>query len=135
MKLNCCDPICLQQTSNIVAQKKFNPARDPCSVLWDVLWDDLVIMELTHGKKDGPDAPPSRLILYLKARSPDYREQIRKIKCSRDTHQAQEVYSAIELAMNTYGPAKLKVRFCDSSYSKIILPRLHHHHQLLRNES
>ncbi|KAK4798434.1 hypothetical protein SAY86_030760 [Trapa natans] len=100
--------ILLQQTSNIMAQKKFNPARDPCSVLWDVLWDDLVTMELMHGKNDAREAPPSRLILYLKARAPDQREQIRKIKCNRDTHQAQEVYSAIERSTNTYGPVKAK---------------------------
>lgn len=71
-------------------------------------------MELMHGKKDRPESPPSRLILYLKTRSPDYREQIRKIKCSRDTHQAQEVYSAIERATNTYGPVKPKVWFLDA---------------------
>ncbi|PKI62678.1 hypothetical protein CRG98_016949 [Punica granatum] len=97
-----------RQASNIMAQKRFNPARDPCSVLWDVLWDDLGTMELTHGKKDTPKDPPSQLIIYLKTRSPDHKEQIRKIKCSRDTHQAQEVYSAIERAMNTYGPVKSK---------------------------
>ncbi|XVE82332.1 hypothetical protein DITRI_Ditri15bG0139900 [Diplodiscus trichospermus] len=94
--------ILLQQTSNIT-QRKFNPMRDPCSVLWDVLWDDLATMELTQGKKDQPKAPPSRLILYLKTRSTDTKDQIRIVKCSRDTHQALEVYSSIERAMITYG--------------------------------
>ncbi|OMO58553.1 hypothetical protein COLO4_34529 [Corchorus olitorius] len=95
--------ILLQQTSHIT-QRKFNPARDPCSVLWDVMWDDLATMELTQGKKDQPKAPPSRLILYLKSRATDAKEQVRIIKCSRDTRQALEVYSSVEQAMNTYGP-------------------------------
>ncbi|XP_017974971.1 PREDICTED: uncharacterized protein LOC18603726 [Theobroma cacao] len=94
--------ILLQQTTNIT-QRKFNPVRDPCSVLWDVMWDDLATMELTQGKKDQPKAPPSRLILYLKTRPTDTKEQVRVIKCSRDTHQALEVCSSIERAMNTYG--------------------------------
>ncbi|KAK4759220.1 hypothetical protein SAY87_022351 [Trapa incisa] len=101
--------ILLQQTtSNIMAQKKFNPARDPCSVVWDIIWDDLMTMELMHRKNDARKAPPSLLILYVKSQAPDYREQIRKIKCSRGSHQAQEVYSAIDLAKNTYGPVKAK---------------------------
>ncbi|KAI4370200.1 hypothetical protein MLD38_018571 [Melastoma candidum] len=98
----------LQQPSAIVSQRKFNPARDPCSVLWDVLWDDLITMELTHGKKDLPKSPCSRLILYLKPRQPELREQIRIIKCSRDSDQASEIYSSIERAMTTYGPTRQK---------------------------
>ncbi|XWS14258.1 hypothetical protein CRYUN_Cryun36dG0107400 [Craigia yunnanensis] len=94
--------ILLLQTSNIT-QRKFNLMRDLCSVLWDVLWDDLATMELTQGKKDQPKAPPSQLILYLKTRSTDTKEQVRVIKCCRDTHQALEVYSSIERAMITYG--------------------------------
>lgn len=85
--------------------------RDPCSVLWDVLWDDLATMELTQGKKDQPKSPPSRLLLYLKIRSTDTKEQVRVIKCSRDTHQALEVYSSIERAMITYGLNLSKVSF------------------------
>ncbi|KAK8671255.1 hypothetical protein V6N13_037855 [Hibiscus sabdariffa] len=94
--------IYLQQSSNIT-QKKFNPMRDPCSVLWDVLWDDLATMELTQGKKDHLKAPPSRLILYLKTKSIDSKEQARVIKCTQDTNQALEVYNSIERAINTYG--------------------------------
>ncbi|OVA16691.1 Peroxin/Ferlin domain [Macleaya cordata] len=96
--------ILLQQPSNIMAQRKFSPARDPCSVLWDVLWDDLMTMELTHGKKDHQKAPPSRLILYLQTRSTESREQTRVIKCSRESQQAAEIYSSIEQAMSIYGP-------------------------------
>ncbi|KAM2018735.1 hypothetical protein ACFX1T_021631 [Malus domestica] len=87
--------------------QKFNPARDPCSVLWDVLWDDLVIMEMAHGKKDHPKAPPSRVILYLQDKS-EMREQVHVIKCFPDTPQALDVYSSIERAMNTYRPNKQK---------------------------
>ncbi|ONI27903.1 hypothetical protein PRUPE_1G110200 [Prunus persica] len=101
--------ILLQQPFT-VAQRKFNPARDPCSVLWDVLWDDLVIMEKSYGKKDHPKAPPSRVILYLQEKSTEAREQVRVIKCIPDTPQALEVYSSIERAMNTYGSNKPKVK-------------------------
>ncbi|XP_074383059.1 uncharacterized protein LOC141724723 isoform X2 [Apium graveolens] len=94
----------LQQASSIIGHKKFNPARDPCSVLWDVLWDDLMTMELTHGKKDRPDSIPSRIILYLRGRSFDSKDQVRIIKCNRESNQAFEVYTSIEQAMNTYGP-------------------------------
>ncbi|XP_062178337.1 uncharacterized protein LOC133883124 isoform X2 [Alnus glutinosa] len=103
----------LQQPSNIIAQRKFSPARDPCSVLWDVLWADLVTMELTHGKKDHQNAPHCRLILYLQAKSTESKEQVRVIKCNPETNQALEVYTSIEQAMNTYG----------SNLSKEILKR------------
>ncbi|KAF5752107.1 hypothetical protein HS088_TW01G00014 [Tripterygium wilfordii] len=96
--------ILLQQPNNIIAQRKFSPARDPCSVLWDVLWNNLVTMELTHGKKDIPKSPPSRLILYLRTRPTEMKEQVRILKCSPESHQALEVYSSIDRAMNTYGP-------------------------------
>ncbi|KAL6186126.1 hypothetical protein ACLB2K_042247 [Fragaria x ananassa] len=100
----------LQQPFNTISQKKFNPARDPCSVLWDVLWDDLVTMELAFGKKDHPKAPHSQLILYLRDRSTEMREQTRVIKCIRDRPQAFEVYTSIERAMSIYGPHKTKER-------------------------
>lgn len=66
-------------------------------------------MELTHGKKDLPDALPSRVILYLKTRSLDTKDQVRIIKCNPDSNQAFEVYSSIEQAKNTYGPNQSKV--------------------------
>ncbi|CAI9119065.1 OLC1v1020728C1 [Oldenlandia corymbosa var. corymbosa] len=101
--------ILLQQPSNIIiAHKKFNPARDPCSVSWDVVWDDLVTMELTLGKKDHPSAPPSRLVLYLQGRSLEAKEQIRVIKCMKDSNQAMEIYSSIEQVRSTYGPRQLQ---------------------------
>lgn len=79
--------------------------------MWDILWDDLGTMELTHGKKDKPKAPPSRLILYLQARSMDMKENHRIIKCIRETHQALQIYSSIQHALNTYGPGVSKVCF------------------------
>ncbi|KAL3505576.1 hypothetical protein ACH5RR_030958 [Cinchona calisaya] len=100
--------ILLQQPTNIIAQKKFNPARDPCSVSWDVVWDDLVTMELTRGKKDHPSAPPSRLVLYLQSRSLEAKDQVRVIKCNRNSNQAMEVYASIEQARSTYGPSQLQ---------------------------
>lgn len=100
--------ILLQQPFTIVAQKKFNPARDPCSVTWDVLWDDLVTMELTHGKKEHSSAPPSRVVLYVQSRSQEAKDQFRIIKCNHDSSQAIEIYSSIEKASTVYGPNQSK---------------------------
>lgn len=96
----------LQQTW--ISQRKFSPARDPCSILWDVLWDNLVTMELTQGKKDHPKAPPSRLLLYLPTKSSEFKEQVRIVKCSPESRQALDVYSSIERVMSTYGPNQSK---------------------------
>ncbi|MFS7909478.1 putative vacuolar protein sorting-associated protein [Helianthus anomalus] len=97
--------VILLQTSNIMTQKKFNPARDPCLVLWDVLWEDLATMELTSGKKDHPNAPPSKLVLYLKSKSSsEINDHTRVIKCYRDSKQAIQVYTSIQQAMSTYAP-------------------------------
>ncbi|KAJ8767440.1 hypothetical protein K2173_017484 [Erythroxylum novogranatense] len=92
----------LQQPSYVIGQRKFSPVRDPCSILWDVRWDDLMTMELTQRKKDGPKSPPSQVILYLRSRT-DAKEQTRVLKCSRETDEALEVYSSIDRAMNIYG--------------------------------
>ncbi|GAB2300237.1 hypothetical protein Dimus_034275 [Dionaea muscipula] len=100
--------ILLQQPSIVLSQKKFTPAKDPCSVLWDVVWDDLITMELTHGKKDQPNAPPSRVIIYLQTKSTEQKDQVRVIKCIRESHQAIDVYTAIQQAVDTYGPNQTK---------------------------
>ncbi|KAJ8437020.1 hypothetical protein Cgig2_010365 [Carnegiea gigantea] len=103
--------VLLQQPLSVVLhQKKFSPAKDPCSILWDVLWDDLVTMELTHGKKEQPKAPPSCVILYLRSKTIEPKDQVRKVKCNHESNQAFQVYTAIEQAMNTYGPNQLKGR-------------------------
>lgn len=93
-----------------MGQRKFIPAKDACSIQWDILWNDLVTMELTDGKKDQPNSPPSRLILYLKAKPHDPKEQFRVVKCIPNTKQAFDVYSAIDQAINLYGQNALKVR-------------------------
>ncbi|XP_044499300.1 uncharacterized protein LOC123220770 isoform X3 [Mangifera indica] len=95
--------ILLQQPSNIIAHRKFSPARDPCSILWAVLWDDLIRMELSYGKKDNPTALPSRVVLYLQIRPTETKEHVRVIKCIRETNQSVKVYYAIEQARDTYG--------------------------------
>ncbi|KEH32375.1 calcium-dependent lipid-binding-like protein [Medicago truncatula] len=100
--------ILLQQPSNIIAQRKFSPAKDPCSIAWDIMWDDLAAMEQTHGKKDNPKSPPSRLILYLKSRSFDVKENVRIVKCNPESHQALQVYSSIDHALSIYGPGASK---------------------------
>ncbi|GAB2216278.1 hypothetical protein Droror1_Dr00024048 [Drosera rotundifolia] len=100
--------ILLQQPSIVLSQKKFTPAKDPCSVFWDVIWDDLVTMELTNGKKDQPNAPPSRVIIYLRTGPTEQRELVRVVKCIRESHQAIEVYTAIQQALDTYGPSQSK---------------------------
>lgn len=66
-------------------------------------------MELIHGKRDHPIAPPSRVVLYLQSKFADAKDQHRIIKCNRDSNQAFEVYSSIELARSTYGPAQSMV--------------------------
>ncbi|KAL6634351.1 hypothetical protein ACP70R_027022 [Stipagrostis hirtigluma subsp. patula] len=92
----------------MMTQRKFNPAKDPCSVIWDVLWDDLVTVEMTHGKKDQPGSLPSKLILYLKAKPSNSKEVVRLVKCNRGTEQATIIYSAIDKAYKAYGPNSLK---------------------------
>ena len=102
-----------------MGQRKFIPAKDACSIQWDVLWTDLVTMELTDGKRDQPNSPPSRLILYLRSKSHDSKdlrsklhdskEQFHIVKCSPNTKQAFEVYSAIDLTINLYGQNASKV--------------------------
>ncbi|KAI5381825.1 hypothetical protein KIW84_040789 [Lathyrus oleraceus] len=101
--------ILLQQPSNIIAQRKFSPAKDPCSIVWEILWDDFCTMELMHGKKDNPKSPPSQLILYLQSRSLDVKENVRAVKCYPESHQALQVYSSIDHALSIYGPNASKV--------------------------
>jgi vacuolar protein sorting-associated protein 13A/C len=93
----------------MMTQRKFNPAKDPCSVIWDVLWDDLVTVEITQGKKDAPGSLPSKLILYLKAKPTNSREVVRLIKCNRGSDQATTIYSSVDKSYKAYGPNAIKV--------------------------
>lgn len=71
-------------------------------------------MELTTGKKDHPNAPPSKLILYLNSKSSsENNDHTRVIKCYRDTKQAIQVYTAIQQAISTYAPKGSKVGITD----------------------
>ncbi|MCH88763.1 calcium-dependent lipid-binding family protein [Trifolium medium] len=92
----------------ILLQRKFSPAKDPCSIVWDILWDDFGAMELTHGKKDNPKSPPSRLVLYLQSKSLDVKENVRIVKCIPESRQAIQVYSSIDHAFSIYGPGASK---------------------------
>ncbi|XP_078179744.1 uncharacterized protein LOC144573852 isoform X2 [Carex rostrata] len=96
----------LQQPT--LTQRKFNPAKDPCTVLWEVPWDELVTMELTKGKKDPPGSLPSHLILYLRMKPNDSKEAFRTIKCTPGSEQATNVYVSIQQALDTYGPSSSK---------------------------
>lgn len=98
-----------QQPLSIMSQRKFNPARDRCSVMWDVLWGNLVKMEMTRRKKDQPGSSPSQLIFYVQNRPMESKESTRVIKCIHESPQAFEIYASIEQAMIAYGPKHLKV--------------------------
>ncbi|XP_078433928.1 calcium-dependent lipid-binding family protein isoform X2 [Wolffia australiana] len=94
----------LQQPMGNGGQKKFNPAKDACSVQWDIMWDDLITMELANRKNDNPKSSPSLLILYIRSKSSDSRESTRVVECAHESPQASNVYSSILKAMSTYGP-------------------------------
>ncbi|KAK9136608.1 hypothetical protein Sjap_007202 [Stephania japonica] len=100
--------ILLQLPFNSMTQKKFSPVRDPCSVQWDVLWDDLMTMELADREKDNPKAPPSQLIIYMRTKPSESKELTRIIKCNKESQQAFEIYCSIDKAMSTYGPNRTK---------------------------
>ena len=84
-------------------------------------------MELTHGKKDLPDSLPSRVILYLKSRSLDTKDQVRIIKCNRDSNQVFKVYASVEKARNTYGPneSKVGIEILCVQFSLLMITLLH----------
>ncbi|KAH9312828.1 hypothetical protein KI387_027863 [Taxus chinensis] len=99
----------LQHPTHIV-QRKPDPSREPCTVVWDVVWDDLMTVQLRNGKKDPPGSPPSRVILTIhhspqESRIFESKETLRVIKCHRESRQAEEIRSAIQQVRNTYGPS------------------------------
>ncbi|XP_059076567.1 uncharacterized protein LOC131042467 isoform X2 [Cryptomeria japonica] len=99
--------VMLLQSPTSVVQRKSDPSREPCTIVWDVVWDDLVSVELRNGKKDPPGYQPSRVILNLRHSSQDSRifeskETMRVIKCHRESRQAEEIHNAIQQARNTY---------------------------------
>lgn len=103
--------ILLQHPTSIIVQKKPDLMKDPCSVLWDVTWNNLGTMELIPGKRDTHSGGPSRLVLYLRnvaveAHRIDSKELVRIVKCNPETNQATQIYAAIQQAVSTYGPER-----------------------------
>lgn len=101
--------ILLQHPTNIIVQKKPDLLKDPCTVLWDVVWKDLLTIELMPGKHEPQNAMPSRLALHLRTGSQDAlifdsKELVRIIKCHPNTDQADRIHDAILQAMTAYGP-------------------------------
>ncbi|KAL3679175.1 hypothetical protein R1sor_022131 [Riccia sorocarpa] len=101
--------IMLQHPTGVIVQKRADLLKDPCTVTWDVTWDDFMTMELAHGKEEPPTLPPSRLIIHLRNWSQDTRlfdskEIARIVKCHPGTKQAVEIRLAIQKAYDTYGP-------------------------------
>ncbi|CAM6102066.1 unnamed protein product [Calypogeia fissa] len=106
--------ILLQHPQGFVVQKKADLLKDPCTVAWDVTWADFMTMELSHGKEEPLNLPPSRLIIHLRSWSQDTRlfdskEIARIVKCHPGTKQAAEIRLAIQKAYDTYGPDRATV--------------------------
>lgn len=100
--------VLLQHPTQTNVQRKIDPLREPCTVLWDVTWNDLSKVEPRHGKKDPPGSRPSQLVVHLRISPQDSRifeskETTHVIKCHRESRQAEEIFSAIQQAMITYG--------------------------------
>eukprot|EP00850_Spirogloea_muscicola_P018627 SM000173S02996 [mRNA] locus=s173:28246:52241:- [translate_table: standard] len=94
--------------SGMVVAKKADLLKEPCTIVWDITWDDLMTVELVHGKDDPPESPPTRLLLHLRDWSQDTRifdtkEIARLVKCHPGTNQAMAVKEAIRQAMQVYG--------------------------------
>lgn len=106
----------LQNPTQTSVQRKIDQLKDPCTVLWDITWADLSKVEPRHGKKDPPGSLPSQLVVHLRTSPQDSRifdskETTRVIKCHRETRQAEEICSAIQQAMITYGPNFSSIQF------------------------
>lgn len=106
----------LQHPTQTSVQRKIDQSKDPCTVLWDITWADLSKVEPRHGKKDPPGSLPSQLVVHLRTSPQDSRifdskETTRVIKCHRETRQAEEICSAIQQAMITYGPNFSSIQF------------------------
>lgn len=99
----------MQHPTSLIQQKKPDLLKEPCTVTWDVMWDDLKTMELFHAKDDSRQMPPSRLVIRVyvnKSQMFDNKETNFVVKCHPGTKQAMEVRNAIQQALNTYGPGR-----------------------------
>ncbi|KAH7429913.1 hypothetical protein KP509_09G071300 [Ceratopteris richardii] len=104
-----CRVILLQHPTSNIKPKKTDLMKDPCSVLWDVTWENLGTIELARGKQDSLSQPASRLILHLRTAAPeahrtDMKDSVHVIKCDSKSNQAVIIYSAIQQALSRYGP-------------------------------
>lgn len=113
----------MQHPSALIAQKRPDLMKEPCTIVWDVTWNDLMTLEVTHGPEEPSHLPPSRLIIHLRDWSQDSRlfdskEIARVVKCHPGTKQAAEIQGAIQHAYNLYGPDRqtltAQVRFTRS---------------------
>jgi hypothetical protein len=101
---------CLQHPASLIQQKKLDLLKEPCTVTWDVTWNEMMTMELVHAKESSMQSPPSRLIIHLRNWSQDSRlfdskEITRVVKCHPGTQQAAEIRNAIQQAYDSYGNA------------------------------
>ncbi|XP_024542530.1 uncharacterized protein LOC9648284 isoform X1 [Selaginella moellendorffii] len=110
--------ILLQHPTGILVQKKPDLLKNPCTIVWDVTWGELMTMELAIGKqetKEPHEPKPSRLILHLRTSSQetsifDTRETMRVVKCHPGTNQAAEIMASIQRAYETFGPERAAIR-------------------------
>ncbi|KAG0568137.1 hypothetical protein KC19_7G189300 [Ceratodon purpureus] len=101
--------ILLQHPTSLIQQKKPDLLKEPCTVTWDVMWDDLKAMELFYAKDDSRQMPPFRLVIRVYAnesRMFDNKETNFVVKCHPGTKQAGEIRNAVQQALNTYGPGR-----------------------------
>ena len=99
----------MQHPTSLIQQKKPDLLKEPCTVTWDVMWDDLKTMELFHAKEESRQMPPSRLVIRVytnESRRFDTKETNFVVKCHPGTKQAVEIRNAIQQAVNTYGPGR-----------------------------
>eukprot|EP00897_Mesotaenium_endlicherianum_P008373 jgi/Mesen1/7564/ME000392S06833 len=97
-----------------MGQKRVDLLKEPCSVVWDVPWEELMTTELKHAKDEAPGSPPSRLVLHLRdwsqeTRLFEAREIARTVSCHPGTSQAADIKEAIHRAMQKYGPDRATV--------------------------
>jgi vacuolar protein sorting-associated protein 13A/C len=99
----------MQHPTSLIQQKKPDLLKEPCTVTWDVMWDDLRTMELFYGSEETRQLPPSRLIIRVwgnDSRRFDSKETNFVVKCHPGTNQAIEIRNAIQQVFNTYGPGR-----------------------------
>lgn len=79
---------------------------DPCKILWDVPWWDLLSLELPRTEQ-----LPSHVIIHRRYDPKRYAQLVRCFEVDPGSHvpQAHEVYHSIDHAWRTYGPDRKKL--------------------------